>query len=137
MHSLTFDLLPLVIWMATISSLYIQQGTINQTKWGYTLVLSGLTASMTVNAVVTGLIVFKISKVFQRVKSATTSQEKSLGITGGTKLRSLIFVIIESGMALFAIQLARVAISATLVMTVAEFDAFQFIGATQQMLNVI
>ena len=62
--------------------------------------------SITVNALVTGLIVFKILKVFLEVK--TTSVEKALGSTEGTKLRHIIFVIIESGMALFAIQLIRV-----------------------------
>ena len=63
---------------------------------------------MAVNALVTGLIVFKILKVFLEVK--TTTVEGTLGSTGarGTKLRHIIFVIIESGMALFAIQLIRV-----------------------------
>ena len=67
---------------------------------------------MTVNALVTGLIVFKILKVFLEVK--VTSVEQTLGSlssTGGTKLRHIIFIIIESGMALFAIQLVRVVIT--------------------------
>ena len=66
---------------------------------------------MTVNALATGLIVFRIFKVFYQVKDNTTSEEKSIGITGGTKLRSVIFVIIESGMALFAIQLVRLVLA--------------------------
>jgi len=60
---------------------------------------------MAVNALVTGLIVFKILKVFLQVKAV--SVKGSTG-PGGTTLRHVIFVIIESGMALFAIQLARV-----------------------------
>ena len=67
---------------------------------------------MTVNALVTGLIVFKILKVFLEVK--VTSVEQTLGSlssTGGTKLRHIIFIIIESGMALFAILLVRVVIT--------------------------
>ena len=67
---------------------------------------------MTVNALVTGLIVFKILKVFLEVK--VTSVEQTLGSlssTGGTKLRHIIFIIIESGMALFTIQLVRVVIT--------------------------
>ena len=61
--------------------------------------------SMAVNALVTGLIVFKILKVFLQVRP--NSVERGLGSTGGSKLRHIIFVIIESGMALFAIQLLR------------------------------
>ena len=57
----------------------------------------------------TGLIVFKILKVFLEVKP--TSVEQTLGSfdsTGSPKLRQIIFIIIESGMALFAIQLVCV-----------------------------
>ena len=74
--------------------------------------LIGSVASMVVNALVTGLIVFKILKVFLELKA--TSVEQTLGSltsTGGPKLRHIIFIIIESGMALFAIQLVRVVIS--------------------------
>ena len=66
---------------------------------------------MAVNTLVTGLIVFKILEVFLEVKAAVISVERSLGSTGGTKLRHVIFIIIESGMALFAIQLVRVVLS--------------------------
>ena len=62
---------------------------------------------MAVNALVTGLIVFKILKVFLEVKATTTSIERTLGTTGGTKLRRVIFILIESGMTLLAVQLAR------------------------------
>jgi hypothetical protein len=70
--------------------------------------VTGSAASMAVNTLVTGLIVFKILKVFSEVKAATTSVERTLGTTGGTKLKHVIFVIIESGMALLAVQLVRV-----------------------------
>jgi hypothetical protein len=43
-----------------------------------------------------------------QIKAATTSVERTLGTTGGTKLRNVIFIIIESGMALLAVQLVRV-----------------------------
>src|SRR5882757_438584 len=101
------------MWIASTSTLIIEQGELNQTEWGNILALTGLTASMTVNALVTGLIVFRIFKVFREVKRVTTSDETSLGITasGGRKLQSIIFIIIESGMALFAIQLARLVVS--------------------------
>ena len=84
------------------------EDTFNTALWGNTLVLTSLIASMTVNALVTGLIVFRIFKVFRGVKDITTSDEKSLGVTRGRKLRSVIFVITESGMALLVIQVARV-----------------------------
>jgi hypothetical protein len=77
---------------------------------------------MTVNALVTGLIVFKLSKVFRELRGVTTSSEKHLGIIGGRKMASIMFIIIESGMALFAIQLTRLAITTT-NQTNAEYDA--------------
>ena len=101
------------------------------------LVLASLAASMTVNALVTGLIVFRIFKVFRQVKYVTTSNEKSSGTTGRRKLRSVIFIIIESGMALFAIQLVRLVIGATGLGTDAENDVYQLIITIHEMLNVV
>jgi len=131
----------LVMWIATSGALFIKQGAINETEWGDILDLTGLTASMTVNALVTGLIVFRIFKVFRQVKSATTSDdEKYLGVTGGNKLRSIIFIIIESGMALFAIQFARLVLQVLISLelsTTAKFDTYQFIVNIHEMLNGI
>ena len=79
----------------------------SNTYWGNVLGLLSLATSMTVNTLVTGLIVFKILKAFLKAKSIVTSVERSLGSTGGTKFRQSIFIIIESGIALFTIQLAR------------------------------
>ena len=92
--------------------------------------------SIAVNALVTGLIVFKIVKVFLEVKDTTTSVERTLGLgsTGGTKLRHVIFVIIESAMALFAIQIIR------LVLSFGLWDGlvpFSLVFGIAQMLNVI
>lgn len=74
------------------------------------MALTAFVASMVVNALVTGLIVYKIMKVFLEVKAA--SAERTLGSfnsnTGGSKLRHIIFVIIESGIMLFVVQLIRV-----------------------------
>ena len=75
------------------------------TGWGTTIAITGLATSMAVNALVTGLIVFKILKVFLEVNPILV--EMTLDSTGGSKLRHVIFAIIESGMALFAIQLIR------------------------------
>ena len=134
------DLLPLVMWVASDGAELIVQNEVDETVWGIRLALTSLITSMTVNALVTGLIVFKISKVFREVKSVTTSEDKSLGITHGNKLRSVIFIIIESGMALFAIQLARVVltiIAQSRALTSAENYAFQFIIGIHTMANVI
>ena len=75
-------------------------------NWGNTVALTSLALSMAVNTLVTGLIVFKILKVF--LEANAISVERTLGSAGDTKLRQIIFIIIESGMALFAIQLVRV-----------------------------
>jgi hypothetical protein len=73
--------------------------------WTNPVGITGFTTSLAVNALVTGLIVLKIRNVFLVVK--TTSVEQSLGSTGGSKLRHIMFIIIESGMALLAVQLVR------------------------------
>jgi hypothetical protein len=104
-------------------------------NWSNILTLTSLTASMTVNALVTGLIVFRIFKVFRNSRGLTTSAEKSLGVTGGGKLRSIIFVIIESGMTLFTIQLARLAIS--MRADDAAINALVLIANIHGMFNVI
>ena len=124
------------MWNAA-NPIFIVQGTLYVTAWGNILTLTSLAASMTVNALVTGLIVFRIFKVFHEVKNVTTSNEQSLGITGGGKLRAIIFIIIESGMALFAIQLARLVITATGLQTEAQNDVYTFIIGIHAMLNVV
>ena len=112
--------------------------------WGNTLGLTGLAASMVVNALVTGLIVFKILKVFLQVKATSVEQIfGSLSSTGGPKLRHIIFIIIESGMALFAIQLVRVVISSLFELQVAAQTPISlqivdyFVVDIHQALNVI
>ena len=69
-----------------------------------------------------------------------TSIERTLGSTGGNKFRHILFIIIESAMALFAIQLVRV------VLGVAPWSAGQessiipssdCVIVIHQMLNVI
>jgi hypothetical protein len=86
---------------------------------------------MAVNTLVTGLIVFKILMVFLEVKA--TSVERTLGIFGGTKLRH---IIIESGMALFAIQLVPVVLSILPVQS-AQPDTLDSVIFINQMFNVI
>ena len=95
------------------------------------LMITSFALSMAVNALVTTLIVFKILKVFLEVKPALGSVA-----TEGTKLRSVIFIIIESGMALFAIQLVRVVLSC-LELNESTVLAFGSTIGINQMFNVI
>jgi hypothetical protein len=98
------------------------------------MTLASYGLSMAVNTLVTGLIVFRILKVFLQVKAATTSTERILGSGGGTPLRHIMFVVIESGMALFAIQVVRLVI--TLLPDLALVVLNVIIGINE-MLNVI
>ena len=98
---------------------------------------------MAVNALVTSLIVFKILKVFLEVKATSVEQTLgSLSSTGGPKLRHIIFIIIESGMALFAIQLVRVVVSSLVELQAglaapSLIYALDFVIPIHQALNVI
>jgi hypothetical protein len=92
-----------------------------------------------VNALMTGLIVFKILKVFLEFKP--TSVERTLGSlssTGGSKLGHIIFIIIESGMVLFAIQLVRVVLTTLVAQTVSHgvLVGMEFVIGIHDMLNV-
>ena len=93
---------------------------------------------MAVNALVTGLIAYKIFKAFRKVQQNSTSAEKSLGIIGGRNYRSVIFVIIESGIALFVIQLLRVILSIpALLNSIPIRVALGYVIAIHQMVNMI
>ncbi|KAF8800726.1 hypothetical protein BYT27DRAFT_7116760, partial [Phlegmacium glaucopus] len=92
-------------FLGTTGSQYILSGEVVEADWGNWLGVASLAMSMTVNALVTGLIIFKIFKMYREVKSA--SDDQTLGATGGSKFRTVIFVLIESGMVLFSIQLVR------------------------------
>ena len=93
---------------------------------------------MAVNALMTGMIVFRILKVMGAMSS--TSVEQTLGSTGGRKFRHIMFIIIESGMALLAIQVVRLLllfIPVTGAQWVGELTAGDFVTAINQVLNVI
>jgi len=127
----------LAIWIATATApLYIFQGKFYTADWGGTLEVAGLALSMTVNALVTGLIVFRIFKAFQQVQTRI-SEDEILGVTGSTLrlVNGVVFILIESGMALFAIQLARLVV--TIVTTDAAYAAYYLILGIHEMLNGI
>ena len=122
---------PLAIWIVD-STISTQTQLIS---WGNTLNITGLVISMLVNALVTGLIVFRIFKVFWEVKAISHRGVLTvLCVTDWTKIRSVIFIMIESGVALFSIQLARLVL--TIVSTDAATDAILLIMGIHQMLNV-
>ena len=132
------NLLPLGIWLAAIGGIFIVDDNTLQTLWGDIAIITSVAFSMAVNALVTGLIVYKIFKVFQTVQQNSTSAEKSLGVVGGRKYRSVIFVIIESGIALFAIQLLRVILSIPAFFNSIPIGvALEYIIVIHEMLNVI
>ena len=97
--------------------------------------MAALVASMAVNAMVTGFIVYKILKVFLEVNPISVEGTLDSTGAGGTKLRHVIFVIIESGMTLFAIQVIR------LVFDILPMEwtlvANYYAIAINEMLNVI
>ena len=98
---------------------------------------TGLAASMTVNALMTSMIVFRIFKV-TRAMPTTTSFDQTLGSTGGNKVRHIMFIIIESGMALLVIQVVRfVLVLGFIPQTAAWAGANDFVTAINQVLNVI
>ena len=137
------NLSPLATWLATEGAIVVVNNDVLSYAWGNKLALTGLAASMVVNALVTGLIVFKILKVFLELKASSVEQTfGSLSSTGGPKLRHIIFIIIESGMALLAIQLVRVVITSLFELQggptpISLIVANDFVVIIHQALNVI
>ena len=103
--------------------------------WPNMVFITGLAASMAVNALVTGMIVFRILKVTARGVKPSTSVERTLGSTGGNNFQHIMFIIIESGIALFAIQLVRFVLE--FISVPVEVVYYDFVAAINQMLNVI
>ena len=124
--------MPRAIWLAQDGAEDFVQDQYSYLAWYSKVNLTSIVLSMAVNALVTGLIGFRI------VKATVTSVERALGSTGNTtKLRHVIFVtIIESGMALFAIQLVRVMLYNLTVQTGSDYGYPLIIGINQ-MFNVI
>ena len=76
------------------------------------------------------LIVLKILKVYRDVIPASRDQTLGIG-RAEAKFRSIIFIIIESGMAMFTIQSIRI------IFMVLGNDALFLITFTGQMISVI
>jgi len=121
----------LALWIALSTAISIVQHQFYVANWGEAMEEACLGLSMTVNALVTGLIVFRIIKVFQQVKTPCTVDGQILGVAGGGTLRRLIFVIIESGMVLFSTQLFQLVV--TILATDAADAAAYFMAGTYKM----
>ena len=93
--------------------------------------MAALGISLTVNAAVTASIVLRILKVYKEVKP--TFEHRTLGNSGPAeaKLQCIILLIIESGMAMFTIQLIRV------VLTILQNEGFYMSAGINKILNVI
>ena len=134
LHSLAdFNYLLPVIWITegTAPVKATVEDQVVFVSWAETLVVISLAMSMTVNALVTTLILFKIVKVFREINGTGTTQ------SGGI-LRRVILVIIESGMMLFSIQLARLVSTILLILLdIRAYRAFILTVFIHQMLNVI
>ena len=72
--------------------------------------------------------------MFQKVKTSIADSQ-ILGVTGGSTLQRVIFIIIESGMALFSVQLTQLVVA--IVTTDASNDAWYLISGIHEMLNVM
>lgn len=130
------NLLPLALWIiGGTAPLYFVHGQFITPTWSTTLIITGLSTSIVVNIIAISLIVFSIFKVFRQVKA--TSDEQILGTTGGSTLRPIIFVLIESGMVLFSIQMARLVVVSLLTWkySMGAQDTFFFIASVHGMIN--
>ena len=131
-----FQLLPPATWLAVASSFNLPNYDTNGWPTN-TVFTTGLAASMAVNSLMTGMIMFRILKA---TGFKPTSVEQTLGSTEGNKFRHIMFIIIESGMALFAIHLFRVVLS-TITVSLEQLPFLQatadFVIVINEMLNVI
>ena len=95
---------------------------------------------MAVNGLMTSMIVFRILKVTGAMPS--TSFEQTLGSNGRNKFRHIMFIIIESGMALLVIQVVRFVLGfipepVTAAQRMGLETASDFVIAINEVLNVI
>ena len=93
--------------------------------------MTGLGISLTVNAAVTALIVLRILKVYKEFKLTFEHRTLCNGGPAEAKLRSIMLIIIESGMAMLTIQLIRV------VLIVLQNNALFISVRINQIFNVI
>jgi len=126
-----FSLVFLATWLGTDGSSYMvpyaKVRPIQINRLGRITISTSLVISLTVNAVITGLIVFRILKV---CGDPVSFGDRTSGAGGAeVKLRSIILIIIESGMAMFIVQIIRV------VFTILNMDAAFLVIGIHEMFN--
>ena len=110
--------------------------------WGIMLTLTALATFMVVNTLVTGLIVFNESRCSWKLGLLRSSKHwYHWAQPGIPNFGHIMFIILESGMALFAIQLVRVVITSLVatpvVQTPPTLIALDFVIGIHKMLNAI
>ena len=114
---------------------------LGQAVWPTDLVLASLATTMTVNALATGLIVFRIFMTLLAFRESIVTSDDQLEVFEAirTKFRFIIiiFILIESGLFLFAIQLARLVVTVLTANSGNYIGAFDLIVYIHQQLNVI
>ena len=100
---------PSAIWLTSIGSGSVSNNQLVNANWGWSLISTSFALSLAVNAVVSGFILFRIVKVYWEVEPVL--YENFFYATGGSKFRSIAIAIIESAMALFALQVILVVCS--------------------------
>ena len=124
-----FEVYPVALWIP--GSVLLYEPVPN---WVYPINLASFATSVTTNALVTGLIVFKIVKVYCEVVR-TASVESTLRTTARSKLWLIIFIFIESGIFLLCMQLAQLVLN--IVQTDAAIRVDQPFAYIVEVLNVI
>ena len=100
------------------------------------MTLTALAATMAVNTLVTGLIVFKILNAFLEVKRALGPFSSA---AWRPNYQRIAFIIIESGMALFAAHLGRIVLICLLEVNQSNglLFAYDLVVNFHQILNVM
>jgi hypothetical protein len=123
--------IPLALWLACANASTILPNQILQAQWGIWMGVAAIVLSMIVNALMTGLIVVRILKAKQfqvrpelhpQALGEQTLPSLELGSYGGMKYWSVLEIIIESGMALFCIQLIRVVLQVIDILEMTSSD---------------
>ena len=101
-------LLLIALWLATSGIAYRDLGQLSNAFWKDAVIRASLAISLTLYTLVTGLIVFKIFRVYQNTMPL---YDQNRAFSGRSKLLPVIFVLIESDMAMFVIELIRLVVS--------------------------
>jgi len=120
------------LWMASIGSTTLSDNEFSTATWVNAVTWSSLVMSICVNAIVTGMIVFKIVGVYQDAKPLYNDP---FAASGGSKLRSIIFIVVESALTLLCVQVINLVLN--ILPSLPALHGYQVISFIYQMLNGI